>query len=328
LLDRLSRKRKLARYGKEDLIKELMPDVSSRKHLIRLIIILLLMTVVIVMLARPRAGTPEKMKGQVRGIEVVIAVDVSNSMNASSTSNEGGMSRLQRSKMIMQKLVDSLRNDKVGLVVFGGKALMQMPMTVDGSSAKLFIDNISTDIMPVQGTNISAAIHQSMRAFSDNDSISKAIILITDAENFEGDAVEATKDAHAKNIQVNVIGIGENAVTIPTNNGQSVMLDDQGEVVRTRFNEEAAVEIAKEGDGVLVKGDDKDAVKDITASLKKLAATDMIKESYGRENEQFPIFAWIAIALLVASVLLLNHKNHWLAKKSFFKRKVKNNNEE
>lgn len=327
LLERWSRKRKLSRYGNVTQLEELMPGVSKRKHLVRLIITLLLMAVVIVMLARPRAGTMEKVEGEVSGIEVVIAIDVSNSMNASSTESATGISRLQRSKMVMEKLIDRLHNDKVALVVFAGKPLMQMPMTIDGSSAKMFLRSINTDMVPMQGTNIGAAIDLSTRAFSTDEKISKAIILITDAENFEGNAEEAAKAAHDKGIQVNVIGIGNRPVPIPTADG-SYMLDDDGNIARTQFNEQAAIAIAKAGDGVLVKGDASNAVKELDKSLKKLSTSSLSQIVYNREDEQFPIFAWIALALLIASVMLLNHKNPWLAKKNFFKRKVKKNNEE
>lgn len=327
MLDRWARKRKLARFGKEKQLQELMPDVSSRKPIVRLVIILLLLATVIVMLARPRAGSMEKVKGDVHGIEVVIAIDVSNSMNASSTARNNDISRLERSKMVMKKLVDSLSNDKVGLVVFAEKALMQMPLTIDGSSTKMFLDIINTNIIPEQGTDIAKAIDLSMDLFSKDEKVSRAIVLITDAENFEGDAEDAAKRAHKKNIQVNVIGIGSSKVPIPTDDGRW-MLDDYGEIVMTSFNEEQAKNIVKAGGGILVKGDAKDAVKELDAELKKLATSNLAQYTYTKESEQFPIFAWIALALLIISVLLLNHKNPWLAKKSFFKRKVKNNNEE
>ena len=230
--------------------------------------------------------------------------------------------------MVMEKLIDRLQNDKVGLVVFAGKALMQMPMTIDGTSAKMFLNNISTDIIPLQGTNITAAINLAMHSFSQDEKVSRTIILITDAENFEGDAKEAAENAHKKDIQVNVIGIGGHDVPIPTDDGQGWMLDDYGEIAMTSFNENQAKEIAKAGGGIMVKGDATDAVKVLDESLKKLAANNKSQFTYSREGEQFPIFAWIALALLIASVLLLNNKNKWLAKKSFFERKAKNNNEE
>lgn len=326
-LERFKYKRKLAKYGNEKQVRELMPEASSRKPLIRLIIILLLLATVIVMLTRPRAGEVSKEKGQVNGIEVVIAIDVSNSMNASSNGDENGISRLQRSKMVMEKLVDHLQNDKVALVVFAGKAFMQMPMTIDGTSAKMFLNNINTDMVPYQGTDIGSAIDLSMKAFSQEEKVSKTIILITDAENFSGDAAESAKTAHEKGIQVNVIGIGDKAVPIPMPNG-GFMLDDNGDVAMTRFNEDKAKEIANAGGGTFVKGDATDAVKVLDESLKKLASTNMSQITYSKEGEQFPIFAWIALALLIASCLLMMRRNPWLAKRNFFQRKEKNHEDQ
>lgn len=325
LLARYARKRNLAKYGKEKQVNELMPDVSSKKHVVKLTIILLLIATVVVMLARPRAGSMEKIKGQTRGIEVVIAMDVSNSMNASSTGDNNGISRLQRSKMVMQKLIDQLQNDKVALVVFAGKPLMQMPMTIDGTSAKMFLNSINTNLVSLQGTNIGAAIDLSMKAFSKDKNVSKSIILITDGENFEGDAVESAKEAHSKGIQINVIGIGDKAVPIPLEDG-NYMLNDNGDIAMTSFNKEKALEIAKAGGGSLVKGDATDAINILNDELKKLASSNMSQITFSKEDELFPIFAWIALALLITYVLLMNRKNPWLAKKRFFKTKNNTSN--
>lgn len=327
LLERAARKRKLSRFGKQEQMKALMPDASSRKPLVRLVIILLLLAMVIVMLARPRAGAAKKTTGNVNGIEVVIAMDVSNSMNASSTSDPQGMPRLQRSKMIMEKLIDKLRNDKVALVVFAGKAYMQMPMTIDGQSAKMFLGGIKTSMVPMQGTAIGSAIELAMTAFSKETKASKAIILITDGENFEDDAVEAASKAQKNGIQVNVIGIGTTeGAPIPTNEG-SYLTDDAGQTVVTRLDEEKAQQIARAGKGAYVQGNATDAVEVLDDTLKKLASTSLSQVTFTKNDEQFPIFAWIALVLLIASVLLLNRKNPWLAKHDFFKRKEKENNE-
>ncbi|MBR6490461.1 MAG: VWA domain-containing protein [Muribaculaceae bacterium] len=325
-LERFKYKRKLTKYGNVNQVKELMPDASSRKPLIRLIIILLLLATIIVMLARPRAGETIKEKGQAKGIEVVIAIDVSNSMNASSNGDENGISRMQRSKMVMEKLIDHLRNDKVALVVFAGKALMQMPMTIDGTSAKMFLNSINSDMVPYQGTDIGSAIDLAMKAFSQDEKVSKSIILITDAENFSGDATESATVAHEKGIQVNVIGLGDKAVPIPLPGG-GFMLDDNGDIAMTKFNEDKAKEIAGAGGGIFVKGDATDAVNVLDETLKKLASTNLSQVTYSKEGEQFPIFAWIALVLLVASCLLMMRKNPWLAKRNFFQRKEKSNNE-
>lgn len=323
LLERMARRRKIASLGREDQVLKLMPEVSSRKHLVRIIIILLLITMAIIILARPRAGAAKKTTGNVNGIEVVIAMDVSNSMNASYTSDPQDMSRLQRSKMIMEKLIDKLRSDKVALVVFAGKAHMQMPMTIDGHSSKMFLDGINTNIVPMQGTAIGSAIELSMSAFSKDSKASKAIILITDGENFEDDAVEAAKQAHRNDIQVNVIGIGsKDGAPIPLGNG-SYMVDDDGNTVKTSLDEEKAQQIAKAGDGTYVQGNATNAVEVLDDTLKKLASTNLSQVTFSKSDEQFPVFAWIALVLLIANVLLQNRKNPWLAKQNFFKLREK-----
>lgn len=327
LLERMARRRKLADFGRDDQVRQLMPDVSPRKPLVRLIIILLLLAMAIIILARPRAGAAKKQTGNVNGIEVVVAMDVSNSMNASSTSDPQGMSRLQRSKMIMEKLIDRLRNDKVALVVFAGKSYMQMPMTIDGQSAKMFLSGIKTSMVPTQGTAIGSAIDLSMTAFSKESKASKAIILITDAENFEDDAVDAAKRASHNDVQVDVIGIGTNeGAPIPTGNGD-YMVDDSGQTIVTRLDEEKAQQIAKAGHGTYVQGNATDAVEVLDDTLKKLATTSLSQVTFTKNDEQFPVFAWIALVLLIANVLLLNRKNPWIAKHDFFKLREKRNDD-
>lgn len=319
LLERMARKKNMAAFGREDQVRNLMPDVSTRKPLIRLIIILLLLAMVIIILARPRAGAGKKLTGATNGIEVVIAMDVSNSMNASCTSDPQGMSRLQRSKMIMEKLIERLRNDKVALVVFAGRSYMQMPMTIDGQSAKMFLSGINTSMVPLQGTAIGSAIDMSMQAFTKESKASKSIILITDAENFEDDAVEAAKNASSNDIQVNVIGIGTTeGAPIPTTDG-GYMVDDNGQTVLSCLDEEKAQQIAKAGDGTYVQGSATDAVEVLDDTLQKLASTNLSQVTFTKSDEQFPVFAWIALVLLIANVLLLNSKNPWLAKHDFFK---------
>ncbi len=327
MLERTARKRKLARFGKSEQVAQLMPDVSWRKPVARLILILLLLATVIVMLARPRAGAAKKSTGNVRGIEVVIAMDVSNSMNASCTSDPQGMPRLQRAKMIMEKLIDRLRSDKVALVVFAGRSYMQMPMTIDGQSAKMFLSGIKTSMVPMQGTAIGSAIDLSMTAFSKDTKTSKTIILITDAENFEDDAVDAASKAQKNGIQVNVIGIGTaEGAPIPSTDG-GYMTDDAGQTAISRLDEDKAQQIAKAGKGTYVKGDATDAVEVLDDALKKLASTNLSQVTFTKNDEQFPVFAWIALILLIANVLLMNRQNPWLAKHDFFKLKEKKSDE-
>ena len=316
LWNRRDRRKRLERYGRRSSIEPLMPEVSRYKPWIRLTLELLLLAMVIVVLARPRAGS-SKTTTKVHGIEVMVAVDVSNSMNASSTDNPQDVSRLQRAKMVLQKLIDRLDNNKVGLIVFAGNAYMQMPMTSDAASAKLFLNGINTNMAPTQGTAIGAAINLALNGFSQNKKSQKAIIIITDGENFEDDAVSAAKNAAKQGVHVNVIGVGSTTgAPIPVDGGY--LTDDNGEPVTTYLNEKMAQQIADAGDGVYISGTAADAVSTLQETLDKLAKSDLAAVSYTQHDEQFPVFATIALLLLLGLLLLLERKNPWLKKYNFF----------
>lgn len=323
MLARKARKRSLSRFGREQVIGALMPDVSPYKPWIKLSIELLLLATVIVILARPRAGA-SKTTSRVHGIEVMVAVDVSNSMNASSTDNPQDISRLQRSKLILEKLIDRLNNDKVGLIVFAGNAYMQMPLTGDASSAKLFLNGINTNMVPTQGTAIGEAIELSASGFSQSKKSQKAIIIITDGENFEDDAVSTAASVQKAGIQVNVVGVGStHGAPIPMGDG-SYLTDDSGNPVTTYLDEKTAQQIASAGKGTYVSGNANDAVETLYDALDKLAKTDLATISYTQQDEQFPVFAWLAIILVVALIMLLERKNPWLEQFNFFTKKQNN----
>lgn len=316
LWNRRDRRKRLEHYGKRASIEPLMPEVSRYKPWIRLVLELLLLTMVIVVLARPRAGS-SKTTTNVHGIEAMVAVDVSNSMNASSTDNPQDVSRLQRAKMILQKLIDNLEGNKVGLIVFAGNAYMQMPMTSDAASAKLFLNGINTNMAPTQGTAIGAAINLGLNGFSQSKKSQKAMIIITDGENFEDDAVEAAKAAAKMGVQVNVIGVGSTkGAPIPVEGGY--LTDDNGEPVTTYLNEKMAQQIAEAGKGVYISGTASDAVSTLQETLDKLAKSDLATVTYTQHDEQFPVFATIALLLLLGLLLLLERKNPWLKRYNFF----------
>jgi len=321
LWNRRNRRRRLERFGKRASIEPLMPEVSRYKPWVRLVLELLLLTMVIVVLARPLAGS-SKTTSKVHGIEVMVAVDVSNSMNASSTDNPQDVSRLQRSKMILQKLVDRLENNKVGLIVFAGNAYMQMPMTGDAASAKLFLNGISTNMAPTQGTAIGAAINLALNGFSQSKKSQKAIIIITDGENFEDDAIGAARQAAKMGVQVDVIGVGSTTgAPIPLDGGY--LTDDSGNPVTTYLNEKMAQEIAQAGTGVYISGTAPDAVSTLQETLDKLAKSDLAAITYTQHDEQFPVFATIALLLLLGLLLLLERKNPWLKRYNFFTKDTK-----
>lgn len=317
---RRNRRKQLKAFGRERMVNELMPEVSSIKPWVKLTLELLLVALAIIILARPRAGA-SKTTDKVHGIEVMVALDISNSMNASSTDNPKDISRLQRAKLIVQKMMDSFDNDKVGLIVFAGNAYMQMPMTSDVSSAKLFLSNINTNMAPTQGTAIGAAIAMATQSFSPSKKSQKTIVVITDGENFEDDATSAAHQAQKQGLQVNVIGVGsEHGAPIPMPDG-SYLTDDQGQPVTTYLNEKMAQEIAKAGKGVYINGAANDAVETLHETLDKLARTDLEAVTYTKHDEQFPVFAALTMVLLLALILWTERQSPWLQKYNFFTRK-------
>ncbi|MBP5497901.1 MAG: VWA domain-containing protein [Muribaculaceae bacterium] len=318
IFNRIKRRKNIAHFGKAKVVRGLMPDVSPYKPWIKLSLELLLLVMVVIILARPRAGSHKTTKA-VTGIEVMVALDVSNSMLASSSDNPQDISRLQRSKMILEKLIDRFQNDKVGLIVFAGNAYTQMPITSDYRSAKMFLNGINTEMVPTQGTAIGAAINLAVNSFSKNKKSHKTIILITDGENHEDDAVGAAKDAAKVGIQVNVVGMGStHGAPIPMPNG-GFMQDDAGQVITTYLNEKMAREIASAGGGVMVNGGASDALEVLQDTLSKLAKANLEQVSYTQHDEQFPLFAWIALLLLIANLFVMERKNTWLTKFNFFR---------
>ncbi len=317
LWSRAKRKKSIAKFGRKAVVETLMPDVSTYKPWIKLTLELLALAAIVIVLARPRAGARTSTT-TTRGIEVMVALDVSNSMRASCSDNPDDMSRLERSKMILEKLIDKFENDRVGLIVFAGNAYVQMPITSDYLSAKMYLSNINTNMVPTQGTAIGAAINLAMNSFSKNKKCQKSIIVITDGENHEDDAVGAAKEAAKNGIQVNVVGMGAtNGAPIPMSNG-GYLKDDNGQVVSTFLNEKMASDIAAAGKGVYVSGAAGDALETLQDSLNKLAKSNLSQVTYSQRDEQFPIFAWIAILLIIADMLVSERKNSWLKKYNFF----------
>lgn len=258
-LGRSARRRKLKKFGKLNIIQNLMPDASRYMPGVKIIIELLAVVFIIIAIARPYATNSDfgaKEEETSAGIEVMICFDLSNSMLASSTDDPKGISRLQRAKFILEKLLDKLGNDKVGLIVFAGDAYTQLPITSDFISAKMFINNLNTDAVPTQGTAIGAALNMAINSFTPDSDFQKAIILITDAENFEDNAMEEAKRAADAGIQVDVIGLGTvKGNPIPVNaTGTEFMTDYEGNQVKTALNEQLADEIAKTGNGIYVWG--------------------------------------------------------------------------
>lgn len=300
------RRKRLRQYGDPELMAHLMPNVSKYRPDIKFWIVTVALTMVIFMLARPQFGSKmETVKRQ--GVETVVALDISNSMMAEDVTP----SRLEKSKKLVSRLVETFNNDKVAMIVFAGEAYTQLPITSDYISAKMFLETISPSLITTQGTDIRGAIDLAMKSFTPNEGVGRAIVLITDGENHEGGAVEAAKSAAEKGVRVFVLGVGSpDGSPIPVEGSNDFRRDKDGNVVVTRLNEQMCQEIAKAGDGMYVRVDNtNNAERALNAEINKLAKADVETQVYTEFDEQFDVLAWIALILLAADVMLLNRKN-------------------
>ena len=323
-LARRSRRRRLAKFGRQEVIAHLMPEASRYKPAIKITLRLIALAALVFVLARPRAGEKEHDES-VAGIEVMIAFDVSNSMLASSTDDPNGTPRLDRARLLLEKLLGRLHNDKVGLVIFAGSAKVQFPMTTDFYTAMMYLNELSPSMMTYQGTSVAEAIGMAMNGFSPDENVHKAIILITDSEDHEGDAVEAAKAAAEKGIQIDVVGLGSaKGAPIPMPGSRNEYFTDrEGHMVLTTLNEQLATDIAAAGKGIFVNGAASDALDRLADQLETLQKSEFKHVTYSAGAEQFPLFAWIALLFLVLDAFVLDRKNNLLKKINFFSNKEK-----
>lgn len=312
----IRQKKRLKAYGNPDLLAQLMPDVSYRRLWLKFILQLSAIGICVFMIAGPQFGSKlEKVKRQ--GAEMMIALDVSNSMMCEDITPN----RLAKSKQILSKLVDKLKNDKIGLIVFAGDAFTQLPITSDYISAKMFMNSISPELIPTQGTSIGAAIDLCVRSFPPKSEAERAIIVITDGENFGDDAVESAKTAFKEGIKTHVIGMGqEKGAPIPIGNSNDFRKDKDGNVVITKLNEKMCREIAAAGNGVYVRSDNSNgALRVLTSELDKMTKADVESSVYSEYDEQFQGLVWIILIILLADVFILERKNKLLRNLKLFK---------
>lgn len=303
---RYQRRRALLRFGDPELLAALMPEVSAYRPNVKFVILLLAVALFPFLLARPQFGSKlETVKRQ--GIEVIIALDISNSMLAQDVQP----SRLEKAKRLVSQLVDKMENDKVGMIVFAGDAYTQLPITSDYISAKMFLETITPSLISKQGTAIGSAVSLAARSFTPQENIGRTLIIITDGENHEGGIEEASKLVSEKNIQINVLGIGlPEGAPIPETGTNDYRRDREGNVIVTKLNEQMCQEIAKAGNGIYVRVDNtNNAQKAITKEINKLAKADVETQVYTEFNEQFQVIALIILVLAVIETLIMMKKN-------------------
>lgn len=324
LWTRYCHKRNLKRFGRLSSLLPLMPEMSQYKAPLKICVQMAALALLIIAFARPWGGIRNQ-KTTKEGIEVVIAVDASNSMLASATADDNGTSRMRTAKFTLEKLITRLDNDRVGLIVYANNAYTLIPVTNDYVSARMFLNSIDPSQIEDQGTNMAAAINLAVNSFSDNKEVGKALILLTDAEELENkeEVMKAASGAARKGIQVDVVGVGSpSPVTIPE--GDGVMIDyETGSPVRTALNEDLAADIAKAAKGIYVNAANKDALGELSRQLDSLKKAAMEGSTYSQHDELFAIFLAFAIVLMCADIFLLERKIGWLDKITFFRRDEK-----
>ena len=300
---RAFRKSRLRRFGDENLVSSLMPSWSGAKGWVRIILFSLAFFFFVLGIARPQIGAKLSEK-ETKGAEIMICLDVSNSMLAQDYSPN----RLERAKLAISRLVDKLQDDRIGLIIFAGSSFVQLPVTTDYVSAKMFLGNIDTGSVPVQGTAIGDAIRTASKSFSIQSEKSRAIVVITDGENHEDDPVEAAKEAASQGIRVYTIGVGSlHGQPIPMNG--ELLKDKDGNIVVSHLDEDTLRRMADEGNGAYVRaGNDEFGLNPILEDLRRLEAEKYKSVVFEEYDEQYMYFFAAALLLLVMESLIGERK--------------------
>jgi len=314
-----ARKRKLLkRIGDGELVNRLIPDMSKVRPSVKFILQLIGIALMIIILARPQFGSKlEEIKKE--GVEVIIAMDVSNSMLAEDIQPN----RLTRAKQALTRLIDNLDNDKIGLIVFAGDAYTQIPITTDYISAKMFLSAIGPEMVPKQGTAIGSAIDLGMRSFSPGEGKSRAMIIITDGENHEDDPVSKSEEAAKAGIVIHTIGIGSaDGVPVPVTTGgkRDYLKDNDGNTVITRLDEDILRKIAIAAGGSYVRASNSNiGLDEVFNEIKKMKKQELESKMYTEYNDQFQIFAAVALFLLLLDFIIMERKNRRLVNIRLFR---------
>jgi len=314
---RSQRKKALAKFGQKEILTVLMPHASSARPAIKFAVLILALASTIIGIARPQFGSQLKTVKR-EGIELIIALDVSNSMLAEDITPN----RLEASKRSISQLVDKLSDDKIGLIVFAGEAYTQLPITSDYVSAKLFLNSISPQIVPTQGTAIGAAIELGIKSFSPQFVGSKVIIVITDGENHEDDAIGAATKAAEQGIVVHTIGMGlaKGALIPDFSNGQKgYKKDNKGNTIVTKLDEQMLQKIAQAGKGLYIRANNSQmGLNALFNEVSKMEKTEMESQIYADYDEKFQYFIGLALFLILLDFLVLERKNKYLKNLKLF----------
>lgn len=306
---RAVRRRRIRKFGDESLVRDLMPSWSGAKGWVRAVLLSLAFFFFVIGLSRPQIGA-KLSEREVKGAEIMICLDVSNSMLAQDYSPD----RLSRAKLAISRLVDRLQDDRIGLILFAGSSFVQVPITTDYVSAKMFLGSISPESVPVQGTAIGDAVLTAAKSFSAQSEKSRAVIVITDGENHEDDPVEAARQVAEIGVKVYTIGVGSSeGQPIPVKG--ELLKDKDGNIVVTRLDEATLQKMAKVGGGAYVHaGNEEFGLNPIIDDIRRMEEERFNSVVFEEYDEQYMYFLAIALALFVLE-MLIGERRH---KKSMF----------
>ncbi len=312
--------KRLLKFSDAGLLHTLVTDLSNVNTAIKYLLYRLAIAFLVIALINPRMGS-KMAEAKVKGIDIIVALDVSNSMMAEDLTPN----RLVRAKRAMSKMLEELHGDRVGIIVFAGQAFVQLPITNDYGAGKLFLSTIDTDIVPVQGTDIGAAIGLAMESFNEESPAQKAIVVLTDGENHEADAVVAAQEAAEKGIRVFTIGMGSPEGTpIPQYRGKTrtgFKKDNDGNIVVTKLNESMLREVAKAGNGAYVRASNAEVgLEPLLAELNQIEKTEMGTVAYAEYEDRFQIFLALALFCIVLEFLLFTTKGKLAKRVKLFER--------
>lgn len=309
----LWKKKTLAKYGEWNVIKQLIPDYSVGKPIYKFILITMAIISLIIAMADPQTGSRmEKVKR--KGIDLMICLDVSNSMMAQDIKPN----RLERAKQSIIRLIDNLEGDRIGIIVFAGKAYTQLPITTDYAAAKMFISSINTSIVPTQGTAIGEAIEVAANGFGESKH-NKAIIVITDGEDHEGNVLDQADAAVKKNITIYTIGMGlPEGTPIPVFNGDiqtGYRKDRDGQTIMSKLDETLLQRIAGIGKGMYVRATTSETgLNKIFEDISKIEKSDIEENQFSDYEDRFQYFVAIALFLLILDLFVFERKTRWMRK--------------
>lgn len=307
---RFKRKKQISQIGDAALVEQLMPERSRYSNGVRFILMFLALSCIIIALANPQVGSKQETIKR-KGVDIAIALDLSNSMMAEDTKPN----RLERSKQFITKLIEKFQNDRVAFVIFAGNAYLQMPLTVDYSAFNLYLKNISTGIIPTQGTAIGDAIELAENAFDAGEKKHKALIIISDGENHDEAAIEAAKQAHKNGTKIFTIGVGTpkgNPIPIYDKYGQQTdfLKDKEGSIVLSKLNEKMLQEIALNGGGSyfrLTGGNE--VIKNIMNDISEMETKEIEEQVYTDYEDQFQFFLFFGLVLILIEMLINTKKS-------------------